>query len=1160
MNQLPILIMSFARGWGVSLTGWAVTSSLIWMLFPLVPALQSPIRRLLAILLAMAVFLGINGVLVWRRRRRQRALAGAMVGDGQHDAKDSNAEATEEVAKLKERMKQALARLKKGRQGFHLYDQPWYVLIGPPGSGKTTALRNSGLHFPLEQDAEAAPLGGVGGTRLCDWWFADEAVLIDTAGRYTTQDSDAVVDQAGWRGFLDLLRSNRPRQPINGVVVVLSLMDLATADQAERAAHARSVRLRINEISERLQLRVPVYVVLSKADQMRGFDAYFDDLDATGRAQVWGMTFPLKGGVGDFQREFRLLLGRLEERQVERLQAERASERRALIGTFPLQVASLEQPLTEFLTQAFSGGRLDPAPFLRGVYLTSATQQGTPIDRLTSLLAQTFGVDQKRVPSLRPVTGRGYFITRLLREVLLNEALLVSQPPARVRRRRILRAAGFTAVGLGTVAAALLLWRISVENRIAIEQTDENVAAYNQLLSGVKLDPISDDDLGHVGPLLDAANRLRSVDVGWAPRLYGLSQQGKLKQSTRVVYDRELQRVLLPRLLWRLEQQMRAHLDDPNFLYEATRVYLMLGGKGPLDAGLVQAWMTGDWSTRFPGELNAGLRQHLLSHLNALLSTPLPAVALDGSLMESAQAALSRVSLAQRVYGRVKLGAVARVTPDWAPASALGMTGQQMFTRKSGKPLTDGIPGFYTKAGFQDALLHNLAVTTRATAGESWVLGHTEQIPTDGPQVAALEQAVISLYLTEAQRQWDALLADLVLSAGSSRDVTIQNLYVLSSPQSPMRDLVTAIVQQLPLESAPKPKDAAKPADAAGNAGSATAVLGVTPASAEPAPSPALQAFQRHFQPLIDLLGSGGAVPLDNVLRLINALQQELAALAPDAANPSGTLQGSGQPVQLLLAEADRQPVPVGVWLRQIATSGSVMLGTASRAAATAAFTGGDGPQALCKTVVDGRFPFSAHATRDAPIDDFARLFAPGGVLDKYFKSQIKPFVDTRGSVWRAQAVGGVAAPVDPASLASFQRAAAIRDAFFPAGGPPQIHFTLTLKPDASEAATLTLGAASVSPDADHATAFSWPGGDAASTASLQFGKTSSDGPALQASGPWALFRLLAQGRLVAEGAGSSDLTFESGTHRAAFTLQASSFSMPFQPNLLTGFTCPVIR
>ena len=49
-------------------------------------------------------------------------------------------------------------------------------------------------------------VAGVGGTRLCDWWFTENAVLIDTAGRYTTQDSDAAVDRAGWDAFLDLLK------------------------------------------------------------------------------------------------------------------------------------------------------------------------------------------------------------------------------------------------------------------------------------------------------------------------------------------------------------------------------------------------------------------------------------------------------------------------------------------------------------------------------------------------------------------------------------------------------------------------------------------------------------------------------------------------------------------------------------------------------------------------------------------------------------------------------------------------------------------------------------------------------------------------------------------------------------------------------------------
>ena len=115
----------------------------------------------------------------------------------------------EEAAALRERMSTALSLLKRARgtRGY-LYEQPWYVIIGPPGAGKTTALLNSGLKFPLAAEMGQGAVAGVGGTRLCDWWFTENAVLIDTAGRYTTQDSNAAVDRAGWDAFLDLLQQD----------------------------------------------------------------------------------------------------------------------------------------------------------------------------------------------------------------------------------------------------------------------------------------------------------------------------------------------------------------------------------------------------------------------------------------------------------------------------------------------------------------------------------------------------------------------------------------------------------------------------------------------------------------------------------------------------------------------------------------------------------------------------------------------------------------------------------------------------------------------------------------------------------------------------------------------------------------------------------------
>jgi type VI secretion system protein ImpL len=201
--------------------GFTSVAAVIWLAGPLVAIgdyrpLESSVVRQILILLIGAALTGVVGLRLYRRQAGSEDIARSISQDGN--------KASDGVV-LNERMKDALATLKNaagGRAGY-LYDLPWYLLIGPPGSGKTTALVNSGLKFPLSRGATPAAVAGGGGTRYCDWWFTEEAVLIDTAGRYTTQDSDAAADRQSWLGFLDLLKKNRPRQPINGVLVAISL-------------------------------------------------------------------------------------------------------------------------------------------------------------------------------------------------------------------------------------------------------------------------------------------------------------------------------------------------------------------------------------------------------------------------------------------------------------------------------------------------------------------------------------------------------------------------------------------------------------------------------------------------------------------------------------------------------------------------------------------------------------------------------------------------------------------------------------------------------------------------------------------------------------------------------------------------------------------------
>ena len=434
-----IRLRSFALSrWFVTFIGTALLALLVWFFGPFLPVLEDwDIRR--AVVIAMFVlWAGLNLILTLRRAHRDAALAKGVTQAPPDPAAIASAE---EAAALRNELTTALALLKRARgTAGYLYEQPWYVIIGPPGAGKTTALLNAGLRFPLAAEMGQGAVAGVGGTRLCDWWFTEDAVLIDTAGRYTTQDSDAVVDRAGWEAFLDLLKRTRPRQPLNGVIIAIALSEIGAppARSGSRMRAPCGVGSRRSKRGWRFGL--PVYAVFTKADLVAGFTEFFDDLDREKRAQVWGATLSLSqneaGRVSAFVPEFQTLIERLNSRLFDRLQAERSPDRRALIAGFPAQVASLEAPLAEFLQEAFGGSRLDPAPMLRGFYFTSGTQEGTPFDRLTGVLARSFGIDQRRVPTLRPAEGRSYFLARLVKEVIFGEAMLVSEKPGAARGAR----------------------------------------------------------------------------------------------------------------------------------------------------------------------------------------------------------------------------------------------------------------------------------------------------------------------------------------------------------------------------------------------------------------------------------------------------------------------------------------------------------------------------------------------------------------------------------------------------------------------------------------------------------------------------------------------------------------------------------------------------
>jgi type VI secretion system protein ImpL len=1136
-----------------ALAGVLLLDVAIWIFAPLLDEVFDSLwARLPLVLLPVLVWAGLVFWLGRRRAARDSGLIAAAAAPdptAQHDA----AVAAEETA-LREGLTSALAKLRAaaGGKGSHLYELPWYAIIGPPGSGKTTALLNSGLEFPLAEGRVA----GVGGTRFCDWWLSERAVLLDTAGRYTTQDSDAAADKAGWERFLDLVRKNRPRQPLNGVLVAFGVDMLARLDAGQREAHARTVRRRIRELETRLGQRLPVYFLVTKADLLPGFVEFFDDLDKDQRQQAWGVAFPVttapEGVAGGFVAEFAALAERLTQRLIERLQAERGPQQRAAIAGFPAQFASLQAPLAAFVQTAFGGSKLDPAPFLRAVYFTSGTQDGTPLDRLAGVLARAFAVDPAQPARAMGQRGRAYFIGVPLRDVIFNEARLAANDRGTEARRRWLRVAAWAVALLAIAGGGAFGWMAREDEAVRAARLAAAIGHAEAAAAGQRLDRVSGPDLAAVLAYLETTRALAAAASGEGPGL-GLGQEARLAAAAGSAYRRALDRVLLPRLLARLETQIREGLQRPDFLYEAVRVYLMLGKQGPLDRALVREWFVLDWQAGFPGAVNQPGRDALARHLDALLDGALATYPLDGALVDEARRIFSRLPMADRVYGRLK--PFAEAIPDWTPAQPLGPAGQRYFARASGLPLTEGVPGLFTIDGLYRAVLPRLPQAVLEAASESWVLGPAATAAGAGDP-RRLEADILGRYAADYARTWESFLGDLVLPPPADLNAAAEALNLLGAPNSPIKDLLRAIARQLSPGTPPEGLAAATGAAAQAGA-AATARLAAVVGVSDGGGGAVLVAapVEARFAALRAASGPG----LDAVLPILNQLYVQLARLAN--APPGAPLPAAAglDPGQLLLAEAQRQPEPLRGWLNSLAQATQRVRAGGAQAAIAAGAAAQLGP--FCRGL-DERFPFRRLASApDMPLDDFARLFGPGGTFDTFFLQNVRVHADITQRPWRPLALDGGRPPVSSEDLAQFQRAQAIRDAFFPTPGATGFRFQLV--PQGLSAGTT--GGTLEASGAAHPLAAAGGGRmiDLAFPAQhpvrLVFDPPSPAGPLLL-DGPWATLRLVFLGRLVATPQRDRfRLTVQRGEQSAEFLLQASSSINPFGLREMLEFRCPTL-
>ena len=181
------------------------------------------------------------------------------------------------------------------------------MIIGPPGAGKTTAIKHSGLVFPFQ---------GAGRRRRARRRrHAQLRLVVHERGhpprhRRPLRDRVATTATSGSRSSR-CSSKYRTRRPINGVLVAISIAELIDANEQQLEATGKKLRARIDEVMTQLHMVVPVYVLFTKCDLIAGFNEFFGDMRKSDRAQAWGATLKLdmdKSNPGKiFDEEFEVL-------------------------------------------------------------------------------------------------------------------------------------------------------------------------------------------------------------------------------------------------------------------------------------------------------------------------------------------------------------------------------------------------------------------------------------------------------------------------------------------------------------------------------------------------------------------------------------------------------------------------------------------------------------------------------------------------------------------------------------------------------------------------------------------------------------------------------------------------------------------------------------
>jgi type VI secretion system protein ImpL len=930
-------------------------------------------------------------------------------------------EKREEVELLRGQLAAAIESLKKsklgkGRSGKSaLYALPWYMMIGPPAAGKTTAIRNSGLEFPFGADHE---IQGVGGTRNCDWWFTSSAILLDTAGRYMTEEED----KEEWLAFLDILKKHRRRQPINGVIVAVSMAELLNASSEEVDAHAKNIRRRIDELIQRLGVRFPVYLVFTKCDLLNGFVEFFEDLNRVQRHQVWGSTFSKDQLQKDnpraaFEDEYMLLYQTLLQLRLARLGPGMKRENRRLVFAFPLQLLSAKSNLSQLVGKLFQPNPYQETPIFRGFYLTSGTQEGVPIDRVIQSIASGFGlppeVTEQFSPEIKPKT---YFIKDLFTDIVIPDERLVRLTS---RAERSKRAARVGTLAAAVVALALFILAVTltyISSRSALVDTSREMSLISQLsrsreaYDSTRMSQIT-------GMLLTRMEKLSHPP--FLSVAFQMDRSSGVLEQVRILFYREMRIFMRQNVLSALEDSLSAAGSKQGTPYDFLKCYLLLTSEvGRLrDQEAYQNFVISEVKRLLSPQMYEGMRDGLQFFVRNV------AEAAAESLIAPLPENNAVVAIARTVAG------APNVENEYASLKGRVQGVQDIAISDRALSSTYAIPGLYSKAGAE--VVKKLLNSEQGYSQEEaeWVLDiHDQQSLAKDNERAKRSAAIEERYFRDYVAEWWRLLGSLQIEPITDVASAADRMKRLGDPNdSPLLKVCKQVVEQTRFDVGPLQ-------DEKDNVAAAVGVKTVKhPVDAQ------FEKFHQFVEGSPEQkTQSDLMVILTDLSRLGNDIEALRSSPAKNSRGYAARLVSGEESTALGSALRDMQQIlnPRDPSTRE--TMHHLLAPALIQVARTIVGAAQNYLNEVWRTEIFDPFenllartyPFDPRSHYDAKFGDIAEIFSPAGRLGTFRQGEMKPFL-AEGSFWETKQWEGVGIEISPAFREALKSADFFTRAFF---------------------------------------------------------------------------------------------------------------------------------